>query len=230
MTPDVVRQSDDAARTAPARSFPSPTPRPEEPPVTLDQIYRAAARAGVAAACIGIPADLFHFTIESRAAASQSLAFRLHGVGLVTAFTLVLLALAGMVLAQQGRAGRLGLVGGLLALAGTSLVVGELAKEAFGLPLAPAQLDDPQGWYLLVVIASFSILTTGWVLTALACRRAGLLSRPATALLVTGALLALPPIPGAYVVLLIGVAVVASRLPAAATAAVPAPRKALAEV
>jgi hypothetical protein len=86
--------------------------------VTLDQIYRAAARAGVAAACIGIPADLFHFTIESRAAASQSLAFRLHGVGLVTAFTLVLLALAGMVLAQQGRAGRLGLVGGLLALAG----------------------------------------------------------------------------------------------------------------
>jgi hypothetical protein len=107
--------------------------------VTLDQIYRAAARAGVAAAVLGIPADLFHFTMENgRAAASQSLAFRLHGVALVTAFTLVLLALAGIVLAQQGRAGRLGRVGGLVALAGTALVLGDLAKEAFGLPLAPS--------------------------------------------------------------------------------------------
>jgi hypothetical protein len=80
------------------------------------------------------------------------------------------------------------------------------------------------------VIASFAILTVGWVLTALACRRAGLIGRPATALLVAGALLALPPVPGAYIVLLIGVAVVASGLPAAVTASIPAPRRALAEV
>jgi hypothetical protein len=188
--------------------------------VKLDQLYRAAARAGVAAAVLGIPADLFHFTMHSRAEASQSLAFRLHGVALVSAFTLVLLALAGIVLAQQGRAGRLGQVGGLVALAGTALVIGDLAKEAFGLPLAPEQLGEPQGWYLLVVVVSFALMTVGWLLTALASRRAGLISGPVAALLVTGALLALPPIPGAYIVLLLGVAVVASRLPAAAPAPV----------
>jgi hypothetical protein len=69
-----------------------------------------------------------------------------------------------------------------------------------------------------VVVVSFALMTVGWLLTALACRRAGLINGPSTALLVTGALLALPPIPGAYIVLLVGVAVVASRLPAAASA------------
>ena len=186
--------------------------------MTIDQLHRIAARAAVAAAAIGIPADLFHFTIESRAAASQSLAFRLHGIGLVTAFTLLLLALASIVLAQRGRAGRLGLVGAAVALAGTALALGDIAKEAFGLPLAPAQLGEPQGYYLGVVITSFSLLALGWLLTAVAARRAGIASAPAAALLGVGAVLAWPPIPGAYITLLLGVAVVASRLPASASA------------
>lgn len=184
--------------------------------MTLDQLHRAAARAALAAAVLGVPADLFHFTMDSRAAASQSLAFRLHGLALVTAFTLLLLALAGIVLAQRDRAGRLGRVGALLALAGTSLVLGDVAKEAFGLPLAPAQLGEPKGFYLTIVVASFALLTIGWLLTALAAHRSGIASFPAATLLGVGAVLALPPIPGAYVVLLVGVAVVASRLPAPA--------------
>lgn len=182
--------------------------------MTPVQLHRAAVRAGLAAAVIGIPADLFHFTIDSRSAASSSLGFRLHGIALVTAFTLLLLALAGIVLAQRGRAGRLGLVGGLVALAGTSLVVGDLAKEAFGLPLAPEQLGDPTGYYLGVVVLSFGLLALGWLLTAVAARRAGVAGAPAAALLGLGAVLAFPPIPGAYVTLLLGVAVVTSRLPA----------------
>lgn len=182
--------------------------------MTLDQLHRTAARAGLAAAVIGIPADLFHFTIESRAAASQSLAFRLHGLGLIMAFTLALLALAGIVLAQRGRAGRLGAVGGLLALLGTALVIGDLAKEAFGLPLAPDQLGDPTGYYLTVVVVSFGMLSLGWLLTAVAARKAGLISGPAAWLLGAGAVLAFPPIPGAYLVLLLGVAVGTLRLPA----------------
>jgi hypothetical protein len=197
--------------------------------MTLDQLHRTAARAGIAAAVIGIPADLFHFTIESRAAASQSLAFRLHGIGLVTAFTLVLLALAGIVLAQGARSGRLGRIGGLLALAGTALVLGDISKEAFGLPLAPAQLGEPQGYYLVVIVASFALLTLGWLLTAVASRRAGITSAPSAWLLGIGALLALPPIPGAYVVLLMGVAAVAGRLPRVAVASTaPAPDRVLA--
>jgi hypothetical protein len=195
--------------------------------MTLDQLRRTAARAALAAAVLGVPADLFHFTITSRAEASQSLAFRLHGIALVTAFTLVLLALAAIVLAQRDRGGRLGRTGGLLALAGTALVIGDLAKEAFALPLAPAQLGEPRGSTLAVVIASFAMLTAGWLLTAVAAHRSGIASRPAATLLGVGAVLALPPIPGAYVVLLVGVAVVTRRLPAGAPAPVAPPVRGL---
>ena len=183
--------------------------------MTLDSLHRAAARAAVAAAAVGIPADLYHFAMDGRtaAAASDALAFRLHGLGLVAAFSLLLLALAGIVLAQRGRAGRLGVVAGLVALAGTALALGDIAKEAFGLPLAPEQLGDPQGYYLAVVVVSFALLSVGWLLTAVAVRRAGVASGPAAALLGVGAVLAFPPIPGAYVVLLLAVAVVAVRLP-----------------
>lgn len=192
--------------------------------MTPDQLRRTAARAALAAAVVGVPADLFHFSIESRAAASSSLAFRLHGVALVTAFTLLLLALAGIVLAQRDRGGRVGRLGGLLALVGTSLVIGDLAKEAFALPLAPAELGDPAGYYLVVVVVSFALLSLGWLLTAVAARRAGIAGAPAAGLLGLGALLAFPPIPGAYVVLLLGVAVVAARLPLVAPHAEGAPR------
>lgn len=193
--------------------------------MTLDSLHRTAARAAVAAAAVGIPADLFHFAMDdgrTASAASDSLGFRLHGIGLVTAFTLMLLALAAIVLAQRGRAGRLGVAGGLLALAGTALALGDIAKEAFGLPLAPDQLGDPKGYYLVVVITSFALLSLGWLLTAVAARRAGIAGRPSAVLLGVGAVLAFPPIPGAYVVLLLGVAVVATRLPVHAADAAPA--------
>jgi hypothetical protein len=176
-----------------------------------EQLRQVAARAGIAAAVLGVPADLFHFTMETRASASQTLAFQLHGIALIVAFSLSLIALAGIVIAQNGRAGRLGEVGALLALLGTTFVIGDLAKETFGLPLAPAALDEPRGYYLLVVIVSFSLLALGWLLTAVAARRAGVATGGSTALLIAGALLVLPPIPGAYIVLLLGIAVSAAR-------------------
>ena len=186
--------------------------------MTLDQLHRTAARAAVAAAVIGIPADSVHFAID-RVGDSGSLAFRLHGLGLVTAFTLLLLALAGIVLAQRGRAGRLGTVGGLLALAGTALALGDITKEAFGLPLAPDQLGDPQGYYLAVVVVSFGLLAAGWAMTAVALRGAGVIHPRVSWLLLAGAVLAFPPIPGAYVGLLVGIAVATGPLRSAAPAA-----------
>lgn len=186
--------------------------------MTADQLRRAAGRAGLGAAVLGVPADLYHFTIDSRAEASASAAFRWHGIGLVLSFSLLLLALVGLVLAQQGRAGRLGSLGAACAGLGGCLVVGDLAKEAFALPLAPEALGDPTGYYLAVVVASFALLAVGWGMTAFALRRAGLLRGPAFGLLVLGAVLAFPPIPGAYVVLLVAVAVATQPLRSAATA------------
>jgi hypothetical protein len=177
------------------------------PQHTTDRLRRAAARAGVAAAVIGVPSDLYHFTIESRAETSGELLFRLHGIGLVVAFALTLAALGGLVLAQRGS--RVGASGALLVLVATAFVVADIGKEAFALPLAPEQLSDPKGVYLAIVVATFASLTTGWLLTAVALRRDGVVSRGQQLLLVAGALLAFPPIPGAYVVLLVGVAVAA---------------------
>lgn len=175
--------------------------------MTSDQLIGTGRRAAIAAAVIGVPADLFHFTISSRAVASQSLGFRLHGLGLLIAFTLTLVALAGLVLSQGARGGVLSRVGAGLALVGTAFVIGDIAKEAFALPVAPDELSDPKGYYLVVVVASFASLMLGWLLTAVASKRAGVLTGGTTALLVVGAILAFPPIPGAYVVLLVAVAV-----------------------
>ena len=180
--------------------------------MTIDQLRRGAAGAGIAAAVIGVPADLYHFTIESRVTASGTTAFKLHGIGLLVAFTLTLVALAGMVVAQDARGGVLGRAGSALALLGTTLVIGDIAKETFALPLAPEELRDPKGYYLAVIVISFALLTLGWLLTAIATRKAGVGTGATTAVLVVGALLAFPPIPGAYVVLLVGISLTASRL------------------
>lgn len=181
-------------------------------PVTIDQLRRVAGIAGLAAAVLGVPADLYHLTISSRTAAATTAAFPVHGIVLVVAFCLLLVALVGLVLAQQGRAGRLGLAGAGLAFAGTTVVTGNLIVETFALPLAPQALGDASGLFLAMLVVSFGWLGAGWLLTALALRRAGLLSVPATWLLVVGAVLAFPPIPGSYVTLLLGVAVATGAL------------------
>lgn len=186
--------------------------------MTVDSIRRTAGAAGLAAVLLGVPADLYHFTIDSRTAAAGTLAFRLHGIALVLAFSLVLLALAGLVLAMAGRAGRLGAAGAGCAFLGGTFVIGDLAKEAFGLPLAPEQLGDPTGYYLAVVVLSFGLLAAGWAMTAIALRRAGVISGRASTLLLVGAVLAFPPIPGAYLTLLIGIAVATGPLRARAAA------------
>lgn len=169
-----------------------------------DSLRRTAVGAATAGAVVGVPADLYHLTIDSRTEAAGSTAFALHGLGLLTAFTLLLVALAALLAAQRGS--RTGTAGGWLALFGTTFVIGDLAKEAFALPVAPEQLSDPQGGYLAVVVASFAALSLGWLLTAVALRRDRVLPTGPAWLLGVGAVLAFPPLPGAYVLLLVGAA------------------------
>lgn len=191
--------------------------------MTTDQLRRVAGTAGLAAAVLGVPADLYHFTFSSRTAAATTAVFPVHGIVLIVAFCLLLLALMGLVLAQQDRAGRLGLVGAGLAFLGGVLAIGDLMNETFALPLAPGALGDATGLFLAMLVLSFGCLAAGWLLTALALRRAGLLSVRATWLLGIGAVLAFPPIPGAYLTLLLGAALAtrALRRPASAPAVEP---------
>ena len=174
-----------------------------------DQIIRATAPAALAAAALGIPADLYHFTIDSRAEEAGTVLFKAHGALLVIAMGLLVVALAGIALRLGDRAARTGTI---LAFAGTLLVLANIATEAFAMPAAPEPLSDPKGYWLFVIILSFGLFSLGWLLVGVAAMRAGAVSRGAGLLLCAGALIAFTPIQGAYILLLAGVAAAATSL------------------
>ena len=171
-----------------------------------EHLIRLAAPAAAAAALIGIPADLYHLTIDGRAEAAGTLLFKLHGIGLVVAFLLSLVALAGVALRLGDRLGRVGVAGVLAAFAGTVLVIGNISTEAFWMPLAPEVIDDPTGYTLTTIVLSFGLFSAGWLTLGIVVLRTGLVPSPAPLLLCLGALIRFTPLPGAYVLLLLGIA------------------------
>lgn len=176
---------------------------------------RPAHVAAIVAAVLGVPSDLYHFTIDSRAAEVETTLFKLHGIGLVVALSLLLVLLVPWLLrvAQQtGQVGRLASTGAVLAYAGGVLVIGNVSTEAFMMRLAPEPLSDPTGYSLAVIVVSFGSWSLGWFLLALAAGRAGVISPPLTLLMCLGALYAFTPMPGSYTVLLLAVALSAPAL------------------
>lgn len=169
-------------------------------------LIRLAAPAAAVAALIGVPADLYHLPLDSRAEAAGTLLFKLHGIGLVVAFLLALVALAGLALRLGDRLGRVGVAGVLAAFAGTVLVIGNISTEAFWMPLAPEVLDDPTGYTLITIVLSFGIFSAGWLAVGVVTLRTGLIPSPAPLLLCLGALVGFTPLPGAYILLLLGIA------------------------
>lgn len=169
-------------------------------------LVRLAVPAGLVAAAVGVPSDLYHFTIETRAAASDEFLFTAHGLGLVTAMVLASVALlglalrAGPVLRAPGRACV------ALAYVGTLLVLGSISTEAFQMRLAPEALDDPTGYSLVAVVVSYGIFAVGWFGVALTLGRHELVSPGVTLVMCLGALYAFTPFPGSYVLLLLGLA------------------------
>ena len=179
--------------------------------MNADQIIRATTPAALAAAALGIPADLYHFTIDSRAEEAGQVLFKVHGALLVVAMGLLVVALAGISLRLGEHGARTG-AGTVLAFAGTLLVLANIATEAFAMPAAPEALSDPEGYWLFVIILSFGLFSLGWLLTAVSAMRSGAVSKPAGLLLCLGALIAFTPIQGAYILLLAGVAATARAL------------------
>ena len=47
-------------------------------------------------------------------------------------------------------------------------MAGDIATEAFWMPLAPNVLDDPTGYTLATIIASFAVFSLGWLLVGIA--------------------------------------------------------------
>lgn len=169
-------------------------------------LVRLALPAGILAAVVGVPSDLYHLTIDSRAAEVDTTAFMLHGIGLVSALVLITLSLAGLVLAAGPRLGLPGRLFAGFAYVGTLLVLGNVATEAFMMRLAPEELSDPTGYSLVVIVVSFGLFAAGWFGVALASGRHGVISPPAVLTLCLGALYGFTPFPGSYTLLLIGIA------------------------
>ena len=121
-----------------------------------------------------------------------------NGVVRVFAFFLLLLGLVGLYAHQSEGAGRLGLVGFLLAFLGTMLLAGDLWFEAFAFPylmeVVPEVLKggSPGGTLIAGAGVSFLTFNTGWLLFGIASFRSRVFPRVATIVLVVGALICYP--------------------------------------
>jgi hypothetical protein len=169
-------------------------------------LVRLTLPAGLLAAAVGIPSDLYHFTIESRAAAVDEFLFAAHGVGLVVAMLLASVALLGLATRAGHVLGAAGKACVALAYVGTLLVLGNISTEAFQMRLAPEVLDDPTGYSLVAIVISFALFAVGWFGVGLTLGRHDLVAPSATLVLCLGAIYAFTPFPGSYTLLLVGIA------------------------
>jgi hypothetical protein len=108
--------------------------------------------------------------------------------------------MVGFYVRQSGAAGKLGLIGFLLAYFGTALVEGDFYANTFVTPLvaqeAPSFLDNPLSGILQVWLPfDFTLLALSWLLLAVATVRARVYPRGASWFLLVGALVALVPAP-----------------------------------
>ena len=107
---------------------------------------------------------------------SQSMAIATHslrnGLALLAMFSL-LMALTGLYAVQATSAGRLGLIGYLVAALGTLLLAGDWWYEAFVAPLIAASAPEllrtaPSGSILIGAAATFGSFALGWLLFGIA--------------------------------------------------------------
>jgi uncharacterized membrane protein (DUF485 family) len=174
--------------------------------MTTSGLFRLNGFALVLAAVVFAVAEVIAFSIFARggdydlAEVAASGAFFLQSFLTLFAGTLLLGGLVGFYLRQSEAAGRLGLVGFLLAFFGTAFVVGDFYANTFVTPLvaqgAPEFLDDPLSGMLQVWLPfSFGFLAFSWLLLAVVTLRAGVYPRGASWVLLVGAVLALVPFP-----------------------------------
>lgn len=183
--------------------------------MTQNLFTRLTAPAAVAAAAIGVPADLYHFTIDTRAGVADTLLFKAHGWLLVLAMGLLVVALAGIASRLAGRDGRLDpapLAVVAMTFTGTLLVLGNISTEAFVMPQAGEAVDGPVGYWLGITVASYALFGFGWAGVAVLCARARLVPWRVASLLVVGGVIGFSPLPGSYILLLVGAAVLGATI------------------
>ena len=156
---------------------------------------RQAGLASIAAAVLILVSQLSQVIIpmiltESFWIATQSLRM---GLAIAAMFAL-LVALTGLYASQASVAGKLGLVGYLIATLGTMLIAGNWWYEAFIGPMLRQQAPEilrtaPSGSILIGAALTGVIFATGWVTFGLATYRANVGPRGAAVLMIVGGVL-----------------------------------------
>ena len=163
--------------------------------MSLARLVRLAGPVCVVAAALIVVTEIVGFIVGGSNTGPVAV---INGVVRVFAFFVLLLGLVGLYAHQSEAAGRLGLVGFLLAFLGTMLIAGDLWFEGFAFPylmeVAPRALEEgnPGGTLIAGAAVSFLTFNTGWLLFGIASFRARVFPRVATIVLVVGALICYP--------------------------------------
>jgi hypothetical protein len=175
--------------------------------VSPSSLLRLSGLALVLAAALFVIAEMIAFAIFVKAGAAydlkliaQSGAFFLQSLLTLFAGALLLGGMVGLYVRQSQAAGRLGLIGFVLAFFGTVLVEGDFYTNTLITPIvaqeAPAFLDNPLSGLLQVWLPfDFTLLALSWLMLAVATVRAHIYPRAASWLLLASALVALVPFP-----------------------------------
>jgi len=166
--------------------------------MTLAAMARWVGTVSMIAAGLIIVSQSVHLAL-GLAMGSQSADSVLHSVKYVLALLAMfalLLALTGLYLRQAGAAGKVGLIGYLIASLGTVLVAGDWWFESFIAPqlaaVAPEVMTGAIAGSMIVgAAATFGLFAAGWTLFGIATFRARVYPRPAAVLLIIGGVVGL---------------------------------------
>jgi hypothetical protein len=159
------------------------------------------------AAVMFVIAEMLAFAIFVEAEAEYDLkqiaqtgTFFVQSLLTLIAGALLLGGMVGFYVRQSEAAGKLGLIGFVLAFFGTVVVEGDFYTNTFVTPLvareAPSFLDNPLSGFLQVWLPfDFTLLAFSWLILAVATVRARVYPRAASWFLLAGALVALVPFP-----------------------------------
>ena len=133
------------------------------------------------------------FDTDDHVATTQNVVFQVGGVIYFVAFCLLLLTLIVSYRWQSHEAGRLGLVGAVVALVGTMFLGGDLWFETFAVPWiadsVPEAFDtEPTMLLALGAVSSYLLFSLGWMLFGVASLRAKVFPRAISAAIVVGGL------------------------------------------
>ncbi len=178
---------------------------------TLIRYGGLAALAGGALFMIAESLSLLLIRYEDYVESASTGTFVAQQILFLLGAVLLLCGLFGLYARQSVAAGRLGLVGFLVAFVGTTLLAGLFFVQAFFVPYLATKFPEvlnagEQGLLTVGFGMTFVVFPVGWLLFGIATLRARVYPRAAAILLIIGTVFTLVPIPAATVVLDVAVA------------------------